>query len=128
MAVRDHEAVATGLGVSAFRHRLVVFVLSSVLTGLVGGMIALQQISFEPTGILSLNWTVDALLMTIVGGMGTFFGPILGAVLVYYGLTTVLAGLQAFGLVVAGAPLGTLVRFAPPGPSPLAQRGGCAAA
>jgi len=115
MAVRDHEAAATGLGVSAFRHRLVVFVLSSVLTGLVGGLIALQQISFEPTGILSLNWTVDALLMTIVGGTGTFFGPILGAVLVYYGLTTVLAGLGAFGLVVEGALLVTIVRFGPQG-------------
>src|SRR5207237_2425113 len=102
MAVRDDEAAATGLGVSAFRHRFVVFVVSSVLTGLVGGLIALQQISFEPTGILSLSWTVDALLMTIVRGIGTFGGPNVGAVLVYYGLTTVLAILQAFGLVVVG--------------------------
>jgi branched-chain amino acid transport system permease protein len=122
MAVRDHEAAATGLGVSAFRHRLVVFVVSSILTGLAGGLIALQQISFEPTGILSLNWTVDALLMTIVGGMGTFVGPIVGAVLVYYGLTTVLASLQAFGLVIEGALLVTIVRFAPQGLWPLGRR------
>jgi branched-chain amino acid transport system permease protein len=122
MAVRDDEAAATGLGVSAFRHRLVVFLLSSVLTGLVGGLIALQQISFEPTGILSLNWTVDALLMTIVGGMGTFFGPIVGAVLVYYGLTTVLAGLQAFGLVLEGLLLVTVIRFAPQGLWPLGRQ------
>jgi branched-chain amino acid transport system permease protein len=122
MAVRDDEAAATGLGVSAFRHRLLVFVVSSVLTGLVGGLVALQQISFEPTGILSLNWTVDALLMTIVGGMGTFFGPILGAVLVYYGLTTVLAALQAFGLVVEGALLVAVVRFAPQGLWPLGRQ------
>jgi branched-chain amino acid transport system permease protein len=122
MAVRDDEGAATGLGVSAFRHRLLVFVVSSVLTGLVGGLVALQQISFEPTGILSLNWTVDALLMTIVGGMGTFFGPILGAVLVYYGLTTVFAALQAFGLVVEGALLVAIVRFAPQGLWPLGRQ------
>ena len=119
MAVRDDEAAATGLGVSAFRHRFVVFVVSSVLTGLVGGLIALQQISFEPTGMLSLSWTVDALLMTIVGGMGTFVGPIVGAVLVYYGLTTVLASRQAFGLVVEGVLLVVIVRFAPQGLWPL---------
>lgn len=123
MAVRDDEAAATGLGVSAFRHRLIVFVVSSVLMGLAGGLIALQQLSFEPTGILSINWTVNALLMTIVGGMGTFFGPTLGAVLVYYGITTVLAGLQAVGLVVEGVLLVAIVRFAPQGLWPLAVQG-----
>jgi branched-chain amino acid transport system permease protein len=123
MAVRDDEAAATGLGVSAFRHRLVVFVVSSVLTGLAGGLIAFQQLSFEPTGILSINWTVDALLMTIVGGLGTFFGPTLGAVLVYYGVTTVLAGLQAVGLVIEGVLLVAVVRFAPQGLWPLAVQG-----
>jgi branched-chain amino acid transport system permease protein len=123
MAVRDDEAAATGLGVSAFRHRLLVFVLSSVLTGLAGAVLALQQLSFEPTGILSINWTVDALLMTIVGGMGTFFGPTLGAVLVYYGVTTVLAGLQAMGLVIEGVLLVAIVRFAPQGLWPLAVQG-----
>lgn len=123
MAVRDDEAAATGLGVSAFRHRLLVFVVSSVLMGLAGGLIAFQQLSFEPTGILSINWTVDALLMTIVGGMGTFFGPTLGAVLVYYGITTVLAGLQAVGLVIEGVLLVAIVRFAPQGLWPLAVEG-----
>lgn len=123
MAVRDDEAAATGLGVSAFRHRLLVFVASSVLMGLAGGLIAFQQLSFEPTGILSINWTVDALLMTIVGGLGTFFGPTLGAVLVYYGITTVLAGLQAVGLVIEGVLLVAVVRFAPQGLWPLAVQG-----
>lgn len=123
MAVRDDEAAATGLGVSAFRHRLLVFVVSSVLMGLAGGLIAFQQLSFEPTGILSINWTVDALLMTIVGGLGTFFGPTLGAVLVYYGITTVLAGLQAMGLVIEGVLLVAIVRFAPQGLWPLAVQG-----
>jgi branched-chain amino acid transport system permease protein len=120
MAVRDDEVAATGLGVFAFWHRLVLFVVSSALTGLVGGLVVLQQISFEATGILSINWTVDSLLMTIIGGMGTFVGPILGAVLLDLGVNSVLAGLQTYGLVVEGVLLIVIVRFAPQGLWPLA--------
>ncbi len=115
MAVRDDEVAATGLGVFAFWHRLVIFVVSSALTGLVGDLVVLQQISFEATGILSINWTIDSLLMTVIGGMGTFVGPILGAVLLDLGVNSVLAGLQSHGLVIEGLLLIAIVRFAPRG-------------
>jgi len=118
-AVRDNEAAATGLGVSAFRHRLGALVLSGALSGLVGGLIALQQLSFEPTGMLGIGWTINALLMTIVGGIGTVLGPVVGAVLVYYVLTKRLEGYQTLSVVIEGIVLVVIVRFAPRGIWPL---------
>ena len=122
-AVRDHESAATGLGVSAFRHRLAALMISGVLTGLVGGLVAMQQVSFEPSGMLGISWTINALLMTIVGGLGTLMGPVVGAVVVYYLLTTLLAGYESLSIVIEGVLLVVIVRFAPRGLWPLLLRG-----
>lgn len=122
-AVRDHESAATGLGISAFRHRLAALVVSGVLMGLVGGVVALQQVSFEPAGMLGIEWTINALLMTIVGGLGTLTGPVVGAVVVYYLLTKQLASYQSLSIVIEGVLLIVIVRFAPRGLWPLLVSG-----
>ncbi|WP_460835101.1 branched-chain amino acid ABC transporter permease [Nocardioides hungaricus] len=121
-AVRDSESAAIGLGVSAFRHRLAALLISGALTGLTGGLVALQQVSFEPMGMLGINWTVNALLMTVVGGMGTVLGPVVGAVVVYYFLTRQLESYQTLSVVVEGLLLVAIVRFAPQGIWPLITR------
>ena len=118
-AVRDNEPAAVGLGVSVFRHRLGALVISGALSGLAGGLIALQQISFEPTGMLGLSWTINALLMTIVGGIGTILGPAIGAVVVYYLLTNQLESYQTASVIIEGSLLIIIVRFAPRGLWPL---------
>jgi branched-chain amino acid transport system permease protein len=123
-AVRDDEHAASGLGVAVFRHRLVALAISGGLSGLAGGLIALQQLSFEPNAMFSLTWTTNALIMTIVGGVGTIIGPIFGAVVVYYGLTDHLQSLGALGIVVEGALLVAVVRLAPQGLWPLLLAGG----
>lgn len=118
-AVRDDEAAATGLGVSAFRHRLGALLISGALSGLTGGLLALQQISFEPNGMLGIDWTINALLMTIVGGIGTVLGPAVGAIAVYYLLTKQLEDYQTMSIVIEGLLLVAVVRFAPRGLWPL---------
>lgn len=115
MAVRDHEAAADALGVSAFRHRLGALVISSALTALAGGVIALQQSSFEPVGMVGVNWTINALLMVTVGGTATLLGPALGTVIVYYVLTKQLEQYPTLGLIIEGVLLVLIVRFAPQG-------------
>lgn len=122
-AVRDHEGAATGLGISAFGHRLAALLVSGVLMGLVGGVVALQQVSFEPAGMLGIEWTINALLMTIVGGLGTLIGPVIGALVVYYLLTKQLASYQSLSIVIEGALLIVIVRFAPRGLWPLLVSG-----
>lgn len=118
-AVRDNEPAAVGLGVSVFRHRLGALLISGALSGLTGGLLAMQQISFEPTGMLGIGWTINALLMTIVGGIGTILGPVVGAIAVYYLLTKQLEGYQTLSVVIEGLLLIIIVRFAPRGLWPL---------
>jgi branched-chain amino acid transport system permease protein len=118
-AVRDNEAAATGLGVSATRHRLAALLISGALSGLTGGLIAMQQVSFEPTGMLGITWTINALVMTIVGGIGTVIGPLVGAIAVYYLLTKQLESYQTVSVIIEGSLLIVIVRFAPRGLWPL---------
>ena len=84
MAVRDDEAAAAALGVSAVGVKRWALVLSAALTGLVGGTVALNQVSIEPNSMFGLKWVVTALVMVVIGGMGTVWGPVVGAFVVYY--------------------------------------------
>jgi branched-chain amino acid transport system permease protein len=78
-AIRDDEDRARGLGVRAMRVKLVAFVISGVITGMVGGLWllfigqVLPQYGFDPLFDLSIA------LMGFIGGFGTLWGPVLGA-------------------------------------------------
>lgn len=115
MAVRDDEEVADSLGVAPFRSKLGVLVASGALTALAGGTLALQTISIEPFSAFSVNWTISFIVMAIVGGLGTVWGPVLGAVLIYYGLTVQLQQLPTIGAVVSGLLIVVLIKFLPTG-------------
>jgi branched-chain amino acid transport system ATP-binding protein len=119
LSIREHEEAAATLGVNTWRMRAAALVLSSALMGLAGGTFALMQLSFEPTGMVGMNWTIWALMMVVIGGFGTITGPIAGAVFVYYVVATELAGYPTLGLFTEGALLIIIVRFAPRGLVPL---------
>jgi ABC-type branched-subunit amino acid transport system ATPase component/ABC-type branched-subunit amino acid transport system permease subunit len=123
LAIREHEEAAATLGVNTWRMRAAALVLSSVLMGLAGGAFALMQLSFEPTGMVGMNWTIWALMMVVIGGFGTITGPIIGAVFVYYVVATELASYPTLGLFIEGALLIIIVRFAPRGIVPLVVDG-----
>jgi branched-chain amino acid transport system ATP-binding protein len=123
LAIREHEEAAATLGVNTWRMRVGALVLSSVLMGLAGGAFAVLQLSFEPNGMVGLNWTIWALMMVVIGGFGTITGPIAGAVFVYYVVATELASYPTLGLFIEGALLIVIVRFAPRGIVPLAVDG-----
>jgi len=118
-AIRDNEPAASGLGVSVFRHRLTALIISSAVTGLAGAVIAFQFIVISPDGVASVSWSLNAVLMTVVGGTGTIMGPVLGVAIVYYGLTRQLQNQQTFSEVLEGVLLVVIVRFAPQGAWPL---------
>jgi branched-chain amino acid transport system permease protein len=123
MAVRDNESAAVGLGVSAYRHRLAALLISSVLTGFAGAVLAFQTAAIAPDGIFGIGLSINALLMAIVGGAGTIGGPVVGVLVVYYGLTKQFEDAQTLSIVIEGALLIAIVRFAPMGLWPLARRG-----
>ena len=77
-AIRENEQRAISLGYMTDRYKLVAFVLSATLAGLAGGMNALV---FQLASLTDVHWTMsgDVLLMTLLGGLGTVFGPVVGA-------------------------------------------------
>ncbi len=100
-AVRDNEPRATSLGYDTDRFRLLAFVLSAAVAGYAGALKALvfQLVSLND---VSLHTSTEAVLMTLLGGVGTIFGPLVGALLVV-GLNNYLATIGDLVTVVIGA-------------------------
>lgn len=115
MSVRDDEDVADSLGVSPLGTKLIAMVVSGALTGAVGAAFAMQRITVEPFSAFSIDWTMTFIVMAIIGGIGTVWGPVIGAVAVYYGLTVQLQSFAALSTLISGAVLILVIRFAPGG-------------
>ena len=76
--LRENEDRARSIGYNPFRYKLISFVISASFAGLAGGLYALLQ-NFVPLFALGLDTSGDIVLMTLIGGMGTLYGPIMGA-------------------------------------------------
>jgi branched-chain amino acid transport system ATP-binding protein len=114
MAIRDDEDVAERVGVATFRTKLISFVLSAFVIGVIGGIQAQKLGHIEPYGSFSLNWTIDAVNAVIVGGIATIVGPVVGAAIVVE-LSERLADHPETHLMIIGALLIVIIRFAPAG-------------
>ncbi|MGQ9531883.1 MAG: branched-chain amino acid ABC transporter permease [Desulfotomaculales bacterium] len=82
-AIRENEQRAAALGYDVFRYKLLSTVVAGILAGLAGTLYGLQQ-RFVSASVLALEKTIDALMMTVIGGSGTLFGPVVGAALVSF--------------------------------------------
>lgn len=99
-AIRENEPRAISLGYRVDRFKLLAFVLSATLAGLAG---SLKTIVFQIATLTDVAWTTsgEVVLMTLVGGMGTMLGPIVGAAVVV-GMQNYLATLGEWVLIVQG--------------------------
>jgi branched-chain amino acid transport system permease protein len=77
-AIRENEARMISLGYDADRYKLLAFVLSATLAGLAG---ATNALVFQLAALNAVHWTMsgEVVLMVLVGGLGTVFGPVVGA-------------------------------------------------
>jgi len=100
-AIRENEPRAVSLGYAADHYKLIAFVLSATLSGLAGSTKALV---FQLASLTDVHWSMsgEVVLMTLLGGLGTVFGPVVGAVIVI-SLENYLAQLGAWVTVVQGA-------------------------
>jgi branched-chain amino acid transport system permease protein len=113
VALRDSENFASTLGVSRYRERLKVFAVSSFMTGLAGGFYVHSLGDISPT-TLAIEPFLLALAMIELGGVGTFFGPILGAGTIVFGNEFLrLAG--TLRLTLLGALICIIILFYPGG-------------
>jgi len=99
-AIRENEPRAISLGYDINRYKLLAFVLSAALAGLAG---ATKALVFQLASLTDVHWTMsgEVVLMTLVGGLGTVFGPVAGA-LVIISMENYLAQLGAWVTVVQG--------------------------
>ena len=118
VAVREHEDAARALGVDVTKIKLAAMTLSAAMAAAGGGFYA-QYYLFVDAGIAYGPWiSVEALLAAIIGGAGTVFGPLLGALVIKAcgELTKIVTGdAPGLDLVVYGSMLIVVVAFAPRG-------------
>lgn len=99
-AIRENEPRAKSLGYTVDQYKLVAFVLSATLSGVAGSV---KAIVFQVTTLGDVHWTMsgEVVLMVIVGGLGTMFGPVVGA-FVIVAMENYLAQLGTWLMVVQG--------------------------
>jgi branched-chain amino acid transport system permease protein len=99
-AIRENEPRAISLGYKTDRYKLVAFVLSATLAGVAGGT---KAIVFQIASLTDVHWTMsgEVVLMTLVGGLGTVFGPVAGA-FVIIAMQNYLNALESWVTVIQG--------------------------
>jgi branched-chain amino acid transport system permease protein len=100
-AIRENEPRAVSLGYRPEHYKLIAFVISAALSGLAG---ATKALVFQLASLTDVHWTMsgEVVLMTLLGGMGTVFGPVVGAYLLIM-LENVLSQLGDWLTIVQGA-------------------------
>ena len=100
-AIRENEDRALSLGYDTTRFKLVAFILSGTIAGMAGGTKALV---FQLASLTDAHWTMsgEVVLMTLLGGLGTLFGPVVGAAIIIT-MQNYLAHLGAWVTITQGA-------------------------
>jgi branched-chain amino acid transport system permease protein len=129
-AINGDEAASRSLGVPADRYKMLAFVLSAAITGAWGGFFAMYVGFIDPESMFSLTLSVQVVLVTILGGVGTLVGPWIGAavLLPLSEGTRVLWGSSGLGLdlLVFGLAILLVTLFLPGGLITLRGRRGSA--
>ncbi len=91
-AIRDDEDAARSLGVRVAARKRLLFVLAGFGCGAAGVLVVANTLFIEPGSVFSVQWSAYMIFMVLVGGLGTFEGPILGAILLFAIQTTFTQG------------------------------------
>ncbi len=126
-SIRDDEAVAESLGVPTYRYKVVAFVVSATLAGLAGAPQAVFLGYVEVGTVFALDIPLFVIMMAILGGMGRWWGPAVGAALVVT-LREALLGLGSpeTAQMITGLGLVAVIAVMPQGVSGFVSRAGAA--
>jgi len=120
LALKDSENFATSLGISAFRYKLMVFAITSSITGLFGALYA-HYVGMLSTKMLSMDVFTILMIMIVIGGIGKYPGVVVGAVITVT-ISQLLAPLGMYRPLIMGAMVVVLVLFLREGVIGLAQK------
>ena len=115
LAIREDQEAASDLGVNPFRCKLLAHAVGAALTGAAGGAFVGYAAFIYPQGVFGFDISVAILLMPIIGGVGTVWGPVVGAVV--YGLVNeeLFASFPQLHLLLYGSLLIVIILFEPAG-------------
>ena len=119
-AIREDEDASRALGVNALRMKLLAVAISAALTGIAGGWFALANGSLFPDSVLGTQISINLIIAPIVGGLGTLFGPILGAFIIvpineWSRDLAQSSGINGLNLLIYGLLLMTVIKLSPGG-------------
>ena len=113
-AIRDNEEAAASLGVRVLSTKRIIFVLAAFGAALAGALWLATAITFQPKAFFSVQWTAYMIFMVLVGGLGTFEGASLGAI-IFAVIEAWFGGMGVWYLVGLGATALVFSLFLPKG-------------
>jgi branched-chain amino acid transport system permease protein len=103
LAIREDEQAARATGIATFRYKMYAVMISAAVTSFAGVFYAFFYNNLFPEQVFNISRSIEMILGPIIGGVGTLFGPVLGA-FVLTGLAESLnAAMAAFGIDLPGA-------------------------
>ncbi len=116
-AIRENEDAARALGINVFAEKVKVMVLSGAIGGVGGCFFAQYFLYIDPLIVFGVDKSVEMLLVSMIGGAGTVYGPLVGALLLAFvsDVTRVLTQIQGLSLVLYGGLLVVIIAFLPNG-------------
>ncbi|MCX7317334.1 MAG: branched-chain amino acid ABC transporter permease, partial [Hyphomicrobiales bacterium] len=111
LAIKQNEAAADAVGIDILRAKLKAIILSGAIAGAIGGLYAIVLLVVTPPSVFGMLTSAQALIVTLFGGVGTFWGPVIGSVILiplsevlHAGLGHMLPGIQGvvFGFAIIG--------------------------
>jgi branched-chain amino acid transport system permease protein len=115
IAIREDEIGAEMRGINTTLHKITIFTIGALLTGIVGGLWAYQNTFIDPDVVFFESRTVEMVMMVMLGGLGTVAGPVVGATVLYWLRDILWANLLQFHLIAQGLILILIVLFLPEG-------------
>ncbi len=115
VAIREDEVGAEMRGINTTLHKITAFLIAAFITGMVGGMWAYQNSYIDADIAFQQTRTIDMVMMTMLGGLGTTAGPVIGSVVLYWLRDVVWANFLLFHQIFEGILLIVIVLFVPEG-------------
>lgn len=114
-AIRDDEMAAESAGISVWRTKFIIYIITAFGTAMIGALIFLQKLRISPDTAFSVNdWTAFIIFITVIGGIGRVEGPIIGTI-IFFLLRQALADLGSLYLMMMGAVAIVVMLWAPKG-------------
>jgi branched-chain amino acid transport system permease protein len=101
-AIRENEEAAQALGINAFRWKMAAVALSAAMTSVSGVFFAFYYNNLFPEQVFNIGRSIEIILGPVIGGVGTLFGPILGAAMLTLLSDGITDGLAALGWEIPG--------------------------